>query len=703
MFSKRSSFMKANWAMTMALLAVLILSTVTPAFAAAAKLRIGKVTISSPQAGALYYGTPGLTHYSIVVTAQKGAALGIVNFNVTGLPAGVSLDHFSQPTLTLSGGQSGTTIMYLSSSGLTPVGTTSFTVNAVGSNTVPVLGSLQIDPKVATVTASPVSKQYGTVWSPAGSEFMTSGFVGSDGVTSVTLSSPLGAPASAQVSGSPYTITPSAAVGSGLANYNIQYVNGNLTVTPAPLSVTGVVGEDKVYDGLTTASVNASGASLVGVLGTDVVSLDGTAATGTFASPNVGLQSIQVSGLTISGASAANYSVVQPTTTANIDPATVTVTANNAFRPQGFEDPTFTYTYGQFVNGETSAVVTTPPTCGVSGPHDAPNTYPITCSGAVAQNYLFNYVAGQLTVTSSNANPTDIALSNNTIPERIAAGATVGNLTATDPDSALGETYRYSLSTSGMCAGLGADNGAFSLPSYFSGGPVPLTTAASFHYVTKPSYNICVQVDDGFGGLYGKAFVVNVLPSQMVLYSQGKNDGWILQSAPGSKVGGTMNSIASTLFVGDDKYNRQYRSILSFQTSLVPRNATIYGITIQIKQQSATSANILSMLGGLKVDVIKPVYGKQALELTDFLWPIPANAGVANACGFNPALVNGWYSTTSTCSKALPFLNKLGLTQFRLHFVKFSNLNGAANRLSFYSGNTAVFSAPELVITYSVP
>ena len=38
--------------------------------------------------------------------------------------------------------------------------------------------------------------------------------------------------------GGTYAIVPSAATGSGLGNYTITYVNGTLTVNPAPLTIT---------------------------------------------------------------------------------------------------------------------------------------------------------------------------------------------------------------------------------------------------------------------------------------------------------------------------------------------------------------------------------------------------------------------------------------------------------------------------------
>src|SRR5439155_397772 len=61
--------------------------------------------------------------------------------------------------------------------------------------------------------------------------------VNGDTVGSVTLTSAGGA-ASGRERGSPYTITPSAAVGSGLANYTISYHDGHLTVIPKALAIT---------------------------------------------------------------------------------------------------------------------------------------------------------------------------------------------------------------------------------------------------------------------------------------------------------------------------------------------------------------------------------------------------------------------------------------------------------------------------------
>lgn len=106
----------------------------------------------------------------------------------------------------------------------------------------------QVVPAPLVVTAGPRSKPYGTVATFAGTEFTTDGLLFDDTVNSATLVSPTGAPASATVAGSTYPITPSAAVGTGLSNYTITYVNGQLTVTPVPLTVTAD-DKSKVYDG----------------------------------------------------------------------------------------------------------------------------------------------------------------------------------------------------------------------------------------------------------------------------------------------------------------------------------------------------------------------------------------------------------------------------------------------------------------------
>jgi hypothetical protein len=95
--------------------------------------------------------------------------------------------------------------------------------------------SVTVAPASLTVTANNESKTYGNTFTFTGTEFTTSGLVNGDTVSSVTLTS-TGAPATAVVGS--YTIVISSAVGTGLSNYTITYVNGTMTVNPASLTIT---------------------------------------------------------------------------------------------------------------------------------------------------------------------------------------------------------------------------------------------------------------------------------------------------------------------------------------------------------------------------------------------------------------------------------------------------------------------------------
>ncbi len=96
-----------------------------------------------------------------------------------------------------------------------------------------------------TITANPVSKTYGQaiilVSNQTAFAVSSGPLVAGQSVTNVTMTASGGTAANAAVSGSPYTITPSAATGSGgfvAGGYTITYNTGLLTVNPAPATVT---------------------------------------------------------------------------------------------------------------------------------------------------------------------------------------------------------------------------------------------------------------------------------------------------------------------------------------------------------------------------------------------------------------------------------------------------------------------------------
>jgi hypothetical protein len=178
-------------------------------------------------------------------------------------------------------------------------------------------------------------------------------------------------------------------------------------------------------------------------------------------------------------------------------------------------------------------------------------------------------------------------------------------------------------------------------------------------------------------------------------------DGWVLESGENSNTGLAKNNIAA-LLLGDDAAKKQYRSILSFSTMLLPDNATITGVTLKLKKQAiAGGGNPIDIFQGLIADVQPGLFGNTALESSDF----QAKAAFSSS-PLKPVLVNGWYSLNLISAKNQ--INKLtsgsGRTQIRLRFKLDDNNNSIANSLSFYSGNTTLASnRPSLIITYYSP
>jgi hypothetical protein len=93
-------------------------------------------------------------------------------------------------------------------------------------------------------------------------------------------------------------------------------------ITPATLTISGVVAADKTYDSTTAASLTSIG-TLTGLVGSQTLALTQTAAN--FADPNPGLAKIVTVTYAIANGTglASNYRLGSTTTTADIDPATV--------------------------------------------------------------------------------------------------------------------------------------------------------------------------------------------------------------------------------------------------------------------------------------------------------------------------------------------------------------------------------------------
>ncbi|HEY4190967.1 MAG TPA: MBG domain-containing protein, partial [Candidatus Limnocylindrales bacterium] len=315
-------------------------------------------------------------------------------------------------------------------------------------------GVLTVTPAVLTVTANDLSKTYGDAVTFAGTEFSVAGLQNADSVDSVTLASP-GAAATAPVAGSPYLISPSNAVGTGLANYMIAYVDGILTVGKADATIV-VTGYSVTYDALPHTATGTA----TGVLADDLsADLDLTATTHT----DVG---VYTDAWTFSDA-AGNYNDASGTVDSEITTANLTVTADSASKTYGdtlpFAGTEFT-SVGLLgtdaVDSVTLASAGAAPTATVAG-----SPYPIVASNAIGSglsNYAIVYVDGVLTV-----DPADLTV------------------TADDQSKPFGITFTFTgteLSTTGLVNGdavSGADLASAGALAPAAPGTYPITISGA--------------------------------------------------------------------------------------------------------------------------------------------------------------------------------------------------------------------------------
>ena len=85
--------------------------------------------------------------------------------------------------------------------------------------------------------------------------------------------------------------------------------------------------------------------------------------------------------------------------TFTINPATITITASDANRLYGGDNPNFPFTYSGFMGSDNEESLSTKASStSAAVANSNVGTYPITASGAVGGNYAFVYVDGTLTI-----------------------------------------------------------------------------------------------------------------------------------------------------------------------------------------------------------------------------------------------------------------------------------------------------------------
>jgi hypothetical protein len=206
----------------------------------------------------------------------------------------------------------------------------------------------------------------------------------------------------------------------------------------------------------------------------------------------------------------------------------------------------------------------------------------------------------------------------------------------------------------------------------------------------------------------GEEYTINRKPVELITEtyrSNGKNDGWVLESSEDSEQGGFKDSTNTTFVLGDNAQNSQFRSILHFPTFYIPDNAVITRALIMIKAEAVAGTDPFTTHGNILVDIRSGAFGfigpfpYRGLQVSDFQSPAHRDAVAV----IENNQFNGWYWAWLD-SSAFEYINLNGITQLRLRFQIADDDDFGNDYMRFFSGDYDDLALrPRLVIEYYVP
>ncbi len=199
--------------------------------------------------------------------------------------------------------------------------------------------------------------------------------------------------------------------------------------------------------------------------------------------------------------------------------------------------------------------------------------------------------------------------------------------------------------------------------------------------------------EDADGGGLGDACEL-VLTATFV----SQEDGIVREVAQGAGVGGLAkadNAGASSLRIGDDKYNRQWKMVVSFDTASLPNSAHIVSATLRLTSGAVRGITPYLTHGNAIVDVKTGAFGNNLLlEPSDF-------HALASTTSAGILVDNGFLAEAILDAGGLSALNLRGRTQLRVGFELITDADRVKDHAGYYAANSSnpAFH-PVLVIEY---
>jgi filamentous hemagglutinin family protein len=342
--------------------------------------------------------------------------------------------------------------------------------------------------------------------------------------------------------------------GASVGDYSIVEPTGLTgTITPAPLTVSGSTVASKVYDATTTAAL--SGGTLSGVIGGDTVTLSQS---GNFATKNAGTGIAVNATDTLSGASAGDYTVVEPTgLTGTITPASVSIGGSTVVS-KTYDGTTAATLANGTLTGVFSGDAVTLNQTGLFANKNAGTGIAVTATDTLSGANAGDYTVVEPTGLSGTITPAALTVAGTTVATKNYDGTTVAMLAGgTLPGVVSGDAVTLNQSgtfaTKNAGTGIavtatdtisGANAGDYTLvePTGLTGTIAPASVSVSGTVVSGKTYDGTNVASLSGGTLSG------VLPGDSVSLLQ---SGFFANAGPGTHIAVTATDSLSGTDAGD--------------------------------------------------------------------------------------------------------------------------------------------------------
>ncbi|MFN8435007.1 MAG: right-handed parallel beta-helix repeat-containing protein [Anaerolineales bacterium] len=235
---------------------------------------------------------------------------------------------------------------------------------------------------------------------------------------------------------------------------------------------------------------------------------------------------------------------------------------------------------------------------------------------------------------------------------------------------------------------------------------IPTAQRRGFSLDNSENSNVLVQKNIYFNDVWirnpqGVVLVDNTTVDQstdhsVITFQSMSNSGWIIEDIQNSGKAEKVNSSTSFFSLGDNSANKQYLSVIRFNTSTIPDTAVIWSMLLKLKAYSFVGENPFNVLSPLRVE-INSASILEPLDISDFR----SQAQKVENTIYDTDPDNDWF-VLSISDLRYRDISQDSITQLRLQFTK-SNDNLTSDSINFYGGNAPISIRPKLIIKYYIP